>query len=180
MAKFLDGEGLARLWEKMKAYVDSRIGGGGGSASGEIYSTEETRIGTWMDGKPLYRMVFVSSTPKTAFAWTDITPPIENVEKVTCISAVMNAGTYSLPVPFRQTEGNFALDLFYDYSRGVRMYVGNNENYIGKELYATIEFTKTTDQSVAFPAAALFPQETLDEMREAGLDKTLLDQQSID
>ena len=31
-----------------------QTGGGGG---GEGYSTEETRIGTWIDGKPLYRKV---------------------------------------------------------------------------------------------------------------------------
>lgn len=24
----------------------------------EVYSTEETRIGTWIDGKPLYRKVY--------------------------------------------------------------------------------------------------------------------------
>lgn len=28
------------------------------SADGEVYSTEETRIGTWIDGKPLYRKCF--------------------------------------------------------------------------------------------------------------------------
>lgn len=29
--------------------------GGGGGGDGEVYSTEETRIGTWIDGRPLYR-----------------------------------------------------------------------------------------------------------------------------
>lgn len=31
-----------------------------GSFKGEVYSTEEIRIGTWIDGKPLYRKVFVA------------------------------------------------------------------------------------------------------------------------
>ena len=30
-------------------------GGGSGASGGEVYSTEETRVGTWIDGKPLYR-----------------------------------------------------------------------------------------------------------------------------
>lgn len=38
---------------------NSGSGGGGSSgSSGEVYSTEEVRIGTWIDGKPLYRKVF--------------------------------------------------------------------------------------------------------------------------
>lgn len=33
-------------------------GSGTASSAGEVYSTEETRVGTWIDGKPLYRKVF--------------------------------------------------------------------------------------------------------------------------
>ena len=36
---------------------------GGSSGSGEVYSTEETVIGTWIDGKPLYRRVFTVEVP---------------------------------------------------------------------------------------------------------------------
>lgn len=35
--------------------------GGGGSGAEEVYSTEETRIGTWIDGKPLYRKIYTGS-----------------------------------------------------------------------------------------------------------------------
>lgn len=46
------------------AYVDNAIAnipsgkdgtGGGGSGGREVYSTEETEVGTWIDGKPIYR-----------------------------------------------------------------------------------------------------------------------------
>ena len=36
MTKFLDSEGLARLWENVKAYINSHTGGGGGIPSGCI------------------------------------------------------------------------------------------------------------------------------------------------
>lgn len=42
------------------AYIvtdDNEGGGSSGGSSEEIYSTEETRIGTWIDGKPIYRRV---------------------------------------------------------------------------------------------------------------------------
>lgn len=50
----------------MKIVIDGREvelpgggSGGGGPGAGEVYSTEETRIGTWIDGKPLYRKVCI-------------------------------------------------------------------------------------------------------------------------
>lgn len=57
----------------MKIILNGEVveAGEGGSA-GEVYSVEETRIGTWIDGKPLYRKViqvtnFLSSDSKVSF-----------------------------------------------------------------------------------------------------------------
>ena len=36
-------------------------GSSGGGATNDVYSTEETRIGTWINGKPLYRRVFTAN-----------------------------------------------------------------------------------------------------------------------
>lgn len=36
-----------------------------GTDIGEVYSTEETRIGTWIDGKPVYQRVFQLTAPST-------------------------------------------------------------------------------------------------------------------
>ena len=38
-------------------------GGGSSSGSGEVYSTEETAIGTWIDGKTIYRKVISMDLP---------------------------------------------------------------------------------------------------------------------
>ena len=43
-------------------------GGSGGGASSEVYSTDETEVGTWIDGKPIYQKVVsvtLSSTVKS-------------------------------------------------------------------------------------------------------------------
>lgn len=55
------GEDHAVTKRQLDAAVSSISSGGGstGSSGGEIYSTEETRIGTWIDGKPLYRRCFL-------------------------------------------------------------------------------------------------------------------------
>ena len=47
-----------------KGQTIADVGGSGGSGtSEEVYSTEETRIGTWIDGKPLYRNVLSFVVP---------------------------------------------------------------------------------------------------------------------
>lgn len=48
--------------EKSKGLIFLPDDEGGGSSSGEVYSTEEIRIGTWIDGKPLYRKVITNLT----------------------------------------------------------------------------------------------------------------------
>lgn len=87
---YLDNAGLAHLWGKIKGYVstptktltqaeydalteaekqadilyaitDDGGSAGGGTSTGEVYSTEEQRIGTWIDGKPLYQKTFTGT-----------------------------------------------------------------------------------------------------------------------
>lgn len=59
-------DALSKTQKSKGLYVidDGNSGSGGGSSSGssgEVYSTEEVRIGTWIDGKPLYRRVLVAN-----------------------------------------------------------------------------------------------------------------------
>lgn len=79
---YLDNNGLAHLWAALKTVLNgkqekltgtpgqlvgfdeggnavpqSADGLGGGGSSEETYTTQETKIGTWIDGKPLYRKV---------------------------------------------------------------------------------------------------------------------------
>ena len=50
------------------------VGTGGSSLSLDVYSTEETRIGTWINGKPIYRKCFSLTTPpSSATVWYDET-----------------------------------------------------------------------------------------------------------
>ena len=46
MSKYLDNNGLAYFWGKVKAYVDSHGGGGGASSISEISQTYATNGGT--------------------------------------------------------------------------------------------------------------------------------------
>ena len=61
---------LSNYYTKSETYskteVDTLVansGGGSSSGSGEIYSTEETAIGTWIDGRTIYRKVISMDLP---------------------------------------------------------------------------------------------------------------------
>lgn len=60
---------------------DGASGAGGGSSSGNVYSTEETPIGTWYDGSTIYRKVIVMTIKTTIKSGTpDITSVKHGIE----------------------------------------------------------------------------------------------------
>ena len=60
---------------------DGASGSGGGSSSGDVYSTEETAIGTWYDGSTIYRKVIVMTLKTTIKSGTpDITSVKHGIE----------------------------------------------------------------------------------------------------
>lgn len=127
-------------------------GGGSGGTSEEVYSTEETRIGAWIDGKPLYRKVvyvpvskFVNPpSPTMTRSLDDIAP--ESIDKLISFSGVVDEATMQLPINF-----HFASSAYLDMqclepsSRSVE-YVGSDLVLSSANgVYLLFEYTKTTD-----------------------------------
>lgn len=56
----------------------------GGSSSGEVYSTKEIRIGTWVDGKPIYKktVIFDNLVIKGFSTPTDVSSSFEDVDAI--------------------------------------------------------------------------------------------------
>ena len=110
---------------------------------GEIYSTEEQRIGTWIDGKPLYRKAFDIKTISASN--TDLVN-VSNLNIETLIKlngVIITDGGGKFPVPLYDSSSNYSV-LFineYNYIRG-RAMVGNGTF---SKLIVTVEYTKTTD-----------------------------------
>lgn len=111
----------------------------GGGAS-NIYSTEEIVIGTWIDGKPLYRKVIAVEQ--------SITNMFEIFLHYLKIETLIRINSFQT----RNTETRYVYDQFYD-STGRKLtpqYMGNkilfwtgtDETYVAT---IWIEYTKTTD-----------------------------------
>lgn len=114
--------------------------------SEEVYSTEEVKIGTWIDGKPLYRKVISSTLPKVT---------TENVEAKKTVSIDADIGTgfietaycnkdnQMLPMPFIFTGGQ-VIKSYIDLNGTIIL--SSNTTYTNEQPVTIIVcYTKTTD-----------------------------------
>ena len=100
----------------------------------EIYSTTETKIGTWINGKPIYRKVFTGlNYGSTENSWTNTGATISNCEYIIDGTAIRTLAT-DITVA---KQINFKLS-------------GNNIQYWTNERFEfcsiiVLKYTKTTD-----------------------------------
>lgn len=115
-------------------------------ASNDVYSTEETRIGTWVDGKPLYRKVFVGP-----FAGVNVSTVVgtetPDVDAVTYLSAItlLTNGRWT-PFPYPPSSTIWAVCQFAADDHKVYI-ITNNPVFVGHDAYVVMHYTKTTDQA---------------------------------
>lgn len=130
----------------------------GSSSSGElldIYSTEERRIGTWIDGKPLYRRVIQGNTGSVNLQWSGIVnSKIENIDTLVNLYASLkreNRMRYIIPY----ADGLAYASIAYSETtlsevngpfEGINLYVKGSA-FLNSPVIATILYTKTTDQT---------------------------------
>lgn len=103
------------------------------------YSTSETFTGKyWIDGKPIYRKVlsFTLSNSVNAFTYK--------------AHGISNIGTYkAIDLYYTHSTGTFKTpnDLIVELSidENYIIYYNNNQYITGDEVYAILEYTKTTD-----------------------------------
>lgn len=158
--KFLDRERTAELWQAIKErsiptkavtsaeynalsehekmadiqYIitdDNSESGGTGGASGEIYSTEEVRIGTWIDGEALYRKTVVFKA-----TGNESKVPISGYsELVTAYGSGISSNAKAL-IP---SSGSSV------FMNGGDIIVYLKNATVGSNITITLEYTKTTD-----------------------------------
>ena len=141
----------------MKIYSNGKMlevgGGSGGGSSWETYSTEEQRIGTWIDGKPLYRQVYNVRTPATVNTSSSVTvakyPTTCQFTKINALIFQEGSMAYTvLPAIFGTS--NFYAGIFLQ-NGDLRLMAGH-KNYANQPVIVIMEYTKTTDEAtIDFP-----------------------------
>lgn len=103
------------------------------------YSTEEVLIGTWIDGKPIYRKVITMTLPNNSVTyWTDVTNSPEGIETIV---NVYGSASNNAPLPFYESTDYFVI--FNSVGTTKLKYQQKGYNNFGIRL--VIEYTKTTD-----------------------------------
>jgi hypothetical protein len=111
-----------------------------------VYSTSETRIGTWL-GKPLYRKVLSDTLPDVTTTGTTAT---KNVDIGSNIDLAFVSGGYihsRYGLNFQSTyfsNDGTAINCYITSDKKLRL-SSNNDNYNGSTANIIVHYTKTTD-----------------------------------
>ena len=126
--------------------------GGGGGSSEEIYSTEETRIGTWIDGKPLYQRTWIAHSAATGQVWTETGIVIEDLDELVDYSVIgkTNISNVFAKLPFFENAGSYAAVNYWTGTDGKTgfytfCYHQSGNYFYNMPLHITARYTKTTD-----------------------------------
>ena len=115
------------------------------------YSTEEVRIGTWIDGKPLYRKVFTGT--KVSGSNTTINISELNVDHIYFYGSITgnadgSGGTYEFPLNYYETSTAYIrVNLHRKYSNFTIK--SSDGTYFNGTFNLIIEYTKTTDTATS-------------------------------
>ena len=131
------------LTEEQKASGTYFVDDGAKCSCGEIYSTEEQVVGTWIDGKPLYRRVYQGGSISIVGDWLKLSN-----NPITAFGALIDIHMTFLQTADKAWEQIGA-------SEGVlRVYTDGHiyascAHVVADMWYVVVEYTKTTDQEVS-------------------------------
>ena len=109
-------------------------------ANKNIYSTTEQRIGTWTDGKPLYRKVIETTTPNDTSV--GVIGTLSNVNKVINLYGMLSYGSQQVPLTLAYSTTVLNAILIEGNNINCKVSAGA---YTNCPCYVVLEYTKTTD-----------------------------------
>ena len=118
-----------------------------GDSGGENYSTSEQRIGTWIDGKPIYRKVI---TGTVSSATEDVSSGISNLDLIIDVKCIFSGTNAIRPNPFTygsntSTSNWYSGWTYYKDDNEFRFELGSSFLAASNNYTLIIEYTKTTD-----------------------------------
>lgn len=134
------------IWSEYKDRVDFLKLTVGGYNPFE-YSSNETKVGIWLNGKPIYRKVYtISRSASTGSTWTDFADMPSNLETVIKMYGTMleMPSGNTKPTPhWEEASGNAYYELYI--ARFDTHKLAYQSAYNSGTSYVILEYTKTTD-----------------------------------
>lgn len=110
---------------------------------GNVYSTEETIVGTWIDGKPIYRKT-INFGPLPNNNIKKVSHSILNIDAFVSINGItFTSEKTATALPYAHSDSTNEVSLFIEGTNVAIRTFGNKTNYI--KTYVILEYTKTTD-----------------------------------
>ena len=110
------------------------------------YSAEEKVIGTWIDGKPLYKLLIQGTTTKRRQT-VDLSD--KNIKQITSITGVCNANdAFNIPICFYFAGSESAMTKNYTFmyyineSKSLYLGFGDEPEYTNVIFTVQLEYTK--------------------------------------
>lgn len=108
------------------------------------YSTNETIIGKWVDGRPIYRVSGTGISPNKVKTNGILHPPIENAEIIGINVSITNKNNINNILPAFTEEGVMAAYRHYNIANGLYVYIIST-SLLNLTVYWSLEYLKTTD-----------------------------------
>lgn len=133
--------------ETLNSYSSSKVMGYSANYVNGLntYSTTETRIGVWIDGKPIYRKV-IDCGGLTNATTKNVNHGISNMDTVTNFMLIAKNPTANtwIPIPYtNKSNATYQVDVYISNTQFVISCGDNKTAYTLSK--AIIEYTKTTD-----------------------------------
>ena len=119
--------------------------------AGEVYSTEERVVGTWIDGKKLYQKVIIASLP-SEINNSQYVAIGASVEYGMVVNAMIQANGIFIPIPSQSpttdsgmTRAAISSNAFVEQNKNAVQIRTANPEMVGMTVYIVIRYTKTTD-----------------------------------
>lgn len=148
----------------------------------DVYTVEEQRVGTWIDGKPFYRKVFIGAINEPQNAWNTMSS-IDPTYEPKMLDAYQNLsnGTLSI-IPLIEftdsLQNSIYISMTVDKVNSVISYRFRGNALIGRGLMVYLYYTKTTDQAtIEIPSIAVLNNLTDDTISQSTFAFDPLDQQ---
>ena len=133
-------------------------GGITGEGSVSVYSRNETVIGTWLDGEPIYRKVFHCNTPISPTEHYDVADCSDlNIDNVISLQAIIHVGSMDYPVSNIYINSNqYAYLTFSKLNKKIRQYI-TYTRMCNCTQDIIIEYTKSENASTYTPEVHILP-----------------------
>lgn len=117
----------------------------------EVYSTEETRIGTWIDGKPLYRKCYIITTGTISTNANTILTYDETFECKDFDFTIRNSDGSAFKNSVFLSDSTWQFSTYIELPiREIRIWVGSSiaPKLSNCDANLRLEYTKTTDEVI--------------------------------